>query len=376
MKFPLPPFGPEVCLTKYGKSPYLFYASSAEPMTSKELKALEDESIADMWENLVLGYAPTNGHPLLIAEIASLYGSSIGSENVLCFPGAQTAIFALLASLLEEKDHCVIVCPCYPSLENIPAAICKTTRVYLKLENRWELDLNEIKDAITPNTKVIVLNSPNNPTGSLISEKTQIELVEIARKNGIWIFSDEVYRLLELDLKHRLTPMADLYEKGISLGVMSKAYGLGGLSIGWLVSRNKEVLKKCSNLRHYLSVSNAAGAEIQAIVALRSGDKITSIRRKIILDNMQILDSFFKEYEKWFEWVRPKSGCVAFVKFKGSISVDNLAQELIDQSGVLVMPASALNFPGNFFRIGFGRKNMPASLEKLVDFTNRNSKNW
>jgi len=377
MKFPLPNFGPEVCLEKHHNLRYQFYASSSEPMTLKELKSLEDDSIAPMFQELVLSYAESNGGPLLLKEIAKIYGDSIVEENILCFPGAQTGIFTVLTSLLSSKDHCVLISPCYPSLENIPAAICETTKVMLKYADKWQLDLNAIAAAIRPNTKLIVLNSPNNPTGSLISQQAQQELVELARKHGIWIFSDEVYRLLEFDLKDRLAPIAEIYEKGISLGVMSKAYGLGGLCIGWVACQNKEILKKSSDLKHYFAVSNSAVSEIHAIVALRSSEIIVNQRREIILENMQLLDRFFANYHDWFEWIRPNAGCVGFVKFKSSkLSVTELLTQLVEQSEIFVMPASAFDFPEEFFRIGFGRRLMSKSLDQFQSFVDQHKENW
>ena len=324
--------------------------------------------MTSLLENLELGYAPTGGHPLLLAEIAAHYGAPIATENVLTFPGAQTGIFSTLTTLLDANDHAVVVSPCYPSLENVPAAICETTQVQLRYERRWELDLDEIQDALRPETKVIVMNSPNAPTGSLIGAGTQRELVELARKRGIWIFSDEVYRLLELDDADRLPPIATIYEKGLSLGVMSKPFGLGGLLIGWIACQSREILEATAQLKNYMAVCNAAVSELHAVTALRNKEAIVSHRRGICRSNMVLLDAFFEEYAQLFEWVRPKSGCVGFPLFRSDHSVEDFAQELVDGPGVLVMPASVFGFPGNFFRIGFGRTTMPQSLERFREF--------
>jgi aspartate/methionine/tyrosine aminotransferase len=267
-----------------------------------------------------------------------------------------------------------VVSPCYPSLENIPAAICETTRVQLRYDRQWNVDLDEIRDSLRPNSKIIILNSPNAPTGSLISAETQEQLVELARERGVWIFSDEVYRLLELDSADRLAPIATVYEKGISLGVMSKPFGLGGLQIGWIACQSREILEATAQLKNYMAVCNSAVSEFHAVTALRNKEAIASSRRRICLSNMVLLDEFFEEYADLFEWVRPKSGCVGFPRLKSELSVEEFAQQLVDGPGVLVMPASVLGFDGNFFRIGFGRTTMPRSLERFTELadTHRN----
>ncbi len=376
MRFPLPPFRPEARRARYSGLPHHFYASSSQPLPLRELERLQDDEVTGLFDHLELGYARTGGHPKLLTEIARHYGAPITEECVLTFPGAQAGIFSTLISLLDENDHAVVVSPCYPSLENVPAALCETTRVRLRYERQWRLDLDEIRDNLRPNTRVIILNSPNAPTGSLIRARTQAQLVEIARERGAWIFSDEVYRLLELDVADRLPPVATLYEKGISLGVMSKPFGLGGLQIGWIACQRREILEATAQLQQYMAVCNAAPSELHAITAFRNAETIISRQRRICLDNMVLLDRFFEEYANLFEWVRPRSGCVGFPRLKSEVSVDDFAQQLADGPGVLVMPASVYDFAGNFFRIGFAHTTMPRSLERFEEFVDANRKSW
>ena len=376
MRFPLPPFLPEVRLERYGGLPHLFYASSAQPLPLRELESLHDEEVAGLLRELELGYAPTGGHPRLLDEIARYYGPPIGEGNVLTFPGAQTAIFATLVTLLGPDDHVVVVSPCYPSLENVPAAICETARVELRYDRRWRLDLDEIEDALRPGTKAIILNAPNSPTGSLIGAEAQARLIELAGERGAWILSDEVYRLLELDVADRLPPIATLYDRGLSLGVMSKPFGLGGLQIGWIACQSREILDAVGRLKHYMAVSNAAVSELHAVTALRNAEAIVSRRRRICRENLALLDGFFARYAELFEWVRPKSGCVGFPLLRSRLPVEELAQRLAEGPGVLIHPASVFGFPGNFFRIGFGRTTMPRSLERFQEFVDADRKAW
>lgn len=149
-------------------------------------------------------------------DISKGYGSCFDLDHVLCFVGAEEGIYSMAQALLTENDHAIVVTPCYQSLESLPASICPVTAIPLEYRSHWGLDVSRIADAITERTKLILINFLYNPTGALISAETQNELVHLARKYGIWIFSDEVYRLLEINPEDRIPPIASVYEKGMS----------------------------------------------------------------------------------------------------------------------------------------------------------------
>ena len=142
---------------------------------------------------------------------------------------------------------------------------------------------------------MIAINYPHNPTGKVISLDLLNDLIEISRKHDIYLFSDEVYRLMERDANKRLPQIADAYENGISLNVMSKAYGLPGLRIGWIASQDLQLLDKMEKMKHYLSICNSSPSEFLAVVALKSGEQILSRNRKIIEDNLKLLNPFFAQ---------------------------------------------------------------------------------
>ncbi|MFN7881548.1 MAG: aminotransferase class I/II-fold pyridoxal phosphate-dependent enzyme, partial [bacterium] len=164
------------------------------------------------------------------------------------------------------------------------------------------------------------------------------------------------------------SPAACLYDKALSVGVMSKAFGMAGLRIGWIACQNKEILQKIEYMRHYTSMCNSAPAEILSIIALNNKDAILERNNKIVADNLNLLDQFFTEYSHLFEWVRPQGGCVGFVKYKGIGSIESFCERLVNKQNVLLIPASIYNYASNHFRIGFGRKNMPQCLDQLKEF--------
>ncbi len=377
VKLKYPEFKLESYLAKREFSaPFNLCASDIETYSMNEIVQMADEQSLVPWNDLKLSYTEPMGHPLLREEISKIYGENIDREQVLCFAGAQEGIYCMAHTLLDPKDHAIIVTPCYQSLETLPSAICPTSKIQLQYKKGWGLDVEQIENAIKPNTKLLVVNFPHNPTGALITCSTQLKLVELARKHGLWIFSDEVYRFLEVNPADRLSSFASIYEKGLSLSVMSKAYGLGGLRIGWIACQDKQLLGKMNEIKHYLSICNSGPSEILSLIALKASEKIHNQNHHLLKENLKQLDSFFVQNAEWFEWVRPKGGCIAYPLFKGDVPIDKLADDLLEQFGVLILPANIYGDCSNHFRISFGRKSMPQALERLNQFIHKNKNQW
>lgn len=348
---------------------YLLCCSDAQSFTLLEVVAMAASEEKKLWDNLSLGYTEYPGLPLLRQTIAHEMYKDLDRDNILTFAGAEEGIFCALSVLIEPNDHVVVLTPCYQSLLEVPKSKgASITEIQLKEENDWRIDLEAIARAIKPNTKCIVINFPHNPTGQIIEEDELKKLVEICQSQSIWLFSDEVYRLLGSPNKAWTSPAACIYDKALSVGVMSKAYGMAGLRIGWIACQNKEILKKIEYMRHYTSMCNSAPSEILSIIALNNKDAILQRNNKIVADNLQLLDQFFTGYRHLFEWVRPQGGCVGFVKYKGKDSIDSFCDRLVRKQNVLLMPASIYDYESNHFRIGFGRKNMPQCLDQLKKF--------
>ncbi|CAN7166487.1 aminotransferase class I/II-fold pyridoxal phosphate-dependent enzyme [Pararhizobium sp. LjRoot235] len=348
---------------------YNMTASDAESMQLAELLAMASNEDRSDFEHLSLGYTETFGAPTLRQEIAGTY-DTVEPENLICFAGAEEAIYVAMKVLLTAGDHAIIITPNYQAAETLPLSICAVTGVALDMDNDWDLDIGRIKAALRPNTKLISINFPNNPTGRILPRTTYDALIELCRMHGIWLFSDEVYRLIEKDEALRLPQAVDVYERGISLNVMSKAYGLPGLRIGWLAARDREFLVRCERYKHFLSICNSAPSEILARIALKNRDQILARTRGIVRSNITALNAFFAEFPHLFDWREPDGGCVAFIRYRGADGVEEFTRRVVEEAGVFFLPSSVYRsdltpVPENCLRIGFGRLHVPEGLIAL-----------
>lgn len=213
-----------------------------------------------------------------------------------------------------------------------------------------------------------MLNFPHNPTGTLLDKEAFEGLIKLARRQGTYIFCDEVYRYLEIDEENRLPSISDAYERGITLNVMTKAFGLAGLRIGWMATQDNDILQKVSSYKLYTSICNSAPSEILALIGLRAKDKILKRNREIMFNNLKILNSFMKRHQQLLSWEPPQSDTMAVLKLKIPVPIEKFSEELVEKMGVLIMPGPVFDLPGNFFRIGFGRKNMIDALTRFEEF--------
>lgn len=365
----IPPFKLEEFWKKYEfTTPYLLCCSDAETWGLQELISLADSDSKELWQSLSLGYTEPPGHPILRKEIAALY-SSLTAEDIFTFAGAEEGIYCAMRVLIKPGDHVIVVDPCYQSLSTLPETFgAEVTSIQLKFEDQWQLDLTELQKAFRSNTKLLVLNYPHNPTGTILKREVQDGLIGLARKTKTYIFCDEVYRFLEVEDASRLPSIVDEYEMGISLNVMTKSFGLAGLRIGWLATHDKSFLRDVGSYKLYSSICNSAPSEILAIMALRAKERILKRNREIILKNLHILDRFMKRNHKYLAWVRPQGGTIAVLKLLLPMSVETFAQDLLETQGVLIMPGSVFDLPGNYFRIGFGKKNMSDILQRFESY--------
>jgi aspartate/methionine/tyrosine aminotransferase len=223
---------------------------------------------------------------------------------------------------------------------------------------------------IRPNTRAVVVNCPHNPTGYLMDAAKQRELIAIAREHKLLLFSDEVYRELEYDPADRLPAACDLYENAVSLGVMSKTYGLAGLRIGWVASPNHELLGQMVAHKDYMSMCNSAPSEFLAALALRHRETLAARNLALIADNLVILEKFFEKYRGFFNWQRPKAGTIAFPSLTWD-GADVFCQDLLDKSGVLLIPGTLFDAGNRNFRLGFARRNLPEAVAVLDGYLAR-----
>lgn len=363
----LPDFALEVFFSKWEfKARHHLCASDAQSVTVGELLALGGPERRRDFEALPLSYVETWGSPRLRSAIAATY-RGLTADDVLVFAGAEEGLFCALTALLEPGHHAVVTVPNYQSMESVPLSRCAVTGVALSPERQWRLALEDVERALLPNTRVVAVNFPNNPTGAIPDRATFEGLVALCEARGIRLFSDEVYRGLELDPARRLPQAAELSPTALSLGVMSKAYGLPGLRVGWVACRDRALLGRLEKLKHYLSICNAAPSELLATLALENAEALLEANRRRVRENTARVSAFFARHEALYDWTPPDGGCVAFARYKGNDGADAHFEALAEQAGVLLLPSSRFRsalapVPADRFRIGLGRDGLEAGL--------------
>ncbi|MBN2345400.1 MAG: aminotransferase class I/II-fold pyridoxal phosphate-dependent enzyme [Candidatus Aminicenantes bacterium] len=349
---------------------HLLCASDCETFAVKELLALEPGA-EKAFAALRLGYTETAGHPDLRAGIAALY-SGIAADDVLVFSGAEEAIFLFMHAVLRAGDHVIVPSPCYQSLEAVAvAAGCRVSRWETSAASGWQPDIEHLRRDIVPATRAVVVNFPHNPSGHLPSAERFAQVVDVARDKRLLLFSDEVYRFLEYDAGARLPAACEVYENGVSLGVMSKAFGLAGLRLGWVACRNRSVLRAMAELKDYTTICAAAPSEFLARLALRHRDRILARNLDIIRRNLQCLDDFFSRHGRLFSWHRPQAGPIAFPAVRFAESSDGFCANLLQEHGVLLAPGRLFGAAPEHFRLGFGRVDFGRGLEVVSEHVAR-----
>ncbi len=241
-------------------------------------------------------------------------------------------------------------------------------------EAGWEIDAEAIARQMRPTTKLVAVNFPNNPTGAICRRDSFEALAELCEERGVTLLSDEVYRGLEVNEADRLPQAAELAPSAVSLNVMSKSYGLPGLRIGWLATRDRDLLERLERRKHYTSICNARPSE--ALATSRSGPvSILARNRRMIEANMPLFAAFFAAHPDRLEWQAPVGGCVSFPRYLGDDGVDNFCTELVEREGVVLLPASIYRsdlgpVPTDRFRIGVGRRDPEPALEAFGHFLN------
>ena len=358
---PLRDFALEVHFSKWEfNARHHLTASDMESLSLRDLLALGTDADREAFEATSLGYTETWGAPDLRTAIAATY-DTMAQDNILTLAGAGEGLYALARVLLGPNDHAIVPTPNYQSAETVPAAICETTGVPMRIEGgKWRLDIDAIKDAIRPNTRLISLNFPHNPTGALMPRADLDTLITLARADGIYILCDEVYRGVELDPNLQMPQIADVYERGISLNVLSKAYGLPGLRIGWLASPDRDVLQRVERYKHYLSICNAAPAERLGMIALAAREQIFARNRALLQRNLTAFEALLADFPGLIDFSAPEGGCVAYPRYTGPGTVETFCADLIENHGILLLPAALYRSdlgatPDDRFRIGLGR---------------------
>lgn len=363
----LKPFALERYFAKYEFSvKYLLSPSDNEALSQNELLNMADAKTRKLWDNLKLGYTESQGHPLLRDEIAKLY-KNVNRDNILIV-APEEGIFITLNTILEKGDHVVCPFPEYQSLYEIAEGIgCEVTKWKPDESQGWRFDPEFLEKNIKKNTKLIIVNFPHNPTGFLPSVEDFKRIIEIARKHNIYLFSDEMYRFLEYNPKDRLPSACEIYDRAIVLFGMSKTFGLPGLRIGWLVTKDEALYRGIANFKDYTTICSSAPSEILALIALKNRDRIIKKHQKRIRKNLEVLDSFLKRNKTLFSWVRPKTGTICFPRLNTKDSFE-FCEALVKKTAIMLAPSTVFDYDNKHVRIGFGRDNFPEALAKFEKY--------
>ncbi|KAK2749927.1 hypothetical protein FQN57_005344 [Myotisia sp. PD_48] len=373
---------------------YDLSSSYAKPLSIHELMGISDQASAQgpISADLLsrsLGYGEMDGSTKLRSTLAGLYSvktpEPLSVHNISTTSGGSQANYLVFQALCERGDHVITQYPTYQQLTSIPRSIGAEVSLWKsKSDESWRLDVDELKDMIKPNTKMIVLTNPHNPTGAILPRSTLREVIEIAREHSIIVFCDEIYR----PLFHSISP-ADPefppsaisldYENVIVTGSMSKAYAMPGIRVGWIASRNLKFIDQCITHRSYTTISVSQIDEEIAAFALDGACLHPLLKRnlEIARRNLPLVDSFIEQHRWACEWVRPVASSTGFIKFsKIGKPVDDaeLCTQLFEKKGLLLVPGSScfgdnVDFKG-YVRIGYAgsTEELEAALKELKQF--------
>ena len=352
----------EEWMNKYeGSAKYDLMTTCIKPLAINELC----ETLPFDILNKKLDYGDITGSNRLKNEITKLY-SNMEMKNITVTHGTIGANQLVFLSLLDNGDEVVSIVPTYQQHYSIPKSIGANVKLFfLKEENNWLPDIEELKKNVTKKTKLICLNNPNNPTGAVIPDEMLIEIAEIAQKNNVWILSDEVYRGLNFSGNHYSQSIADIYEKGISTGSMSKTYSLPGLRVGWIAAK-EELIDDINRQRQYNTISVSIIDEYFAALALENKKWIAERNFEILNEGLTILKNWIKK-EPNIKCILPSGGTTALVRYKKEIPSKKLCYDLQEATGVGILPGETMEMEG-YLRIGFCADNLQEALSIISKY--------
>jgi aspartate/methionine/tyrosine aminotransferase len=340
------------------KTPFDIAESGIFPMTVRELLQLEPAQVRDRTlERLLdtrLGYSEAPGTLELRSLIAATYRDT-GPEEILVTTGAIEANFLLFNVLLEPADHVVAVYPAYQQLYSVPRAIgCDVSLWKLRSENGFRYDVDDLERLVTPRTKLIVINTPHNPTGAMLSAEDLRRIDGLASSVGARVLSDEAYRWLEIPGGEPLAPpMRNLGGVSVSVGTLSKPFGLPGLRIGWIAGP-ADLVARCWATRDYVSLSPGKLNDALAVLAMRHRERISERTQGIVRTNLEAANRWFAENSELVSWTPPRGGLLALMRYAFDIPSLELANRLAEKYGVMLAPGSAFGIE-HHLRIGIGQ---------------------
>ena len=344
--------------------------SGVHPFSIQELLGLAGAQTLPLLD-VRLGYSQSNGTDLLRQRIAALYPGA-SPDHVLVTSGSSEANYVACWRLLTPGDTVAVMLPNYMQTHGLAQNFGAQVRPFhLHQDRGWEPVAEEVRAAIAPGTKLVVVTNPHNPTGHVLSEGSRIMILERAREVGAWLLADEVYTGAEMN--GVTTPSFwGNYERLVVVNGLSKAYALPGLRIGWLVS-TPEFASEAWSRHDYTTIGPSGASDHLASVALEPGarTKILARTRRILAANYPVLDTWLKAFGDTFTWQAPQAGAICFAKYRQKISGLELVEKLRAEHGVLLVPGEHFGMP-QFIRFGFGGE--LAELQQALVETERGLK--
>ena len=336
------------------KCTYNLAETCIDSLTVREVIEMAGLDVAAYMNELAdtrLTYSHIDGSPELLRGIAGLYSDVVRPEHIIPMHGAIGANYQILMTLIDPGDNMISVMPTYQQHYSIPESIGAEVRILnLNLDNHFLPDIEKLKALVDGKTKLITMNSPNNPSGSLIPKELMEQVIEVARSVGAYVLCDEVYRGISEDGSYMYS-VADLYEKGISVGSMSKCWSMAGVRLGWIVTRDADLIWRCHERRDYDTISCAVLDDKLAALALANKDKIIERNNAILKKNRQILDDWVNATPEVY-YQRPVAGTTALVYYRKNMSSRELCERLLRETGVLFTPGECFEMEGAV-RIGY-----------------------
>lgn len=368
------PFATEHFFAQYEfTTPYQLCNSDCETVTVAELLAMADIPLTALGA-LALGYSESQGNPQLREAIAADY-STATADHIIILGTPVEGIYLAARALLEPGDEVIVLTPAYDALinmfEHVVGAKCVKRWPFRPTAVGWELDFAELDTLITPQTKLLVLNFPHNPTGYLPTASQLNQLASVAEQHGIWLFYDEMY----YGLVHSGTPAiptaADITRRAVVLSGLSKTYGLPGLRTGWLVIQDEALRQNVMNWKFYTSICPPAPSEFLAMAAWQVREQLRQKNIAQIERNLALAEAFFARWPELFAWKRPLAGSVSLVKMNVP-SVTAFATQMAEEAGVLIHPATTLGGDDQHMRMGFGRAAFGEALKQFEAYLQNN----
>ena len=365
----LTPFRIERWYERYEFTTELMLSSSdCESVAVADLLAFEPDARQRL-EALRLGYTEVPGSPELRAAIAALYERTT-PDDVVSLAAAEEGIFVVEHAVLGPGGHAVVETPCYESAlavaRSTGADVDAWRRTY---EDGWEHDVDALERLLRPDTRLVYVNTPHNPTGIQMPRPVLDRIVELCAERGAVLLCDEVYRELEHDPADRLPAGCDLYERAVSLGTVSKTYGLPGLRTGWIACRDSALREAIVATKLYTTICSSAPSELLAALALRHRERLAGRNRALVLDNLALADAFIAAHPGLVDWVRPTASPIGFPRLRVA-DTQAFCERLAAGEGVLLLPGEVYDEPGHV-RFGLGRPGAAEAFTRLSAFVAR-----